>query len=114
MIVVPIRLDSNDIYTGGLSRIGAFLLEVVKRGFLQFGLFSSIDAGGTATEAVVSSESNFNKDDAVSLLHDEINFTPTAMVIALYQFEASCLQVLQCCVFPCLSCFLFTRSCHWG
>ena len=114
MVTVPAGLDGNNIYAGGLSRIGAFLLKVVERGFLQLGLFSCVDAGGASAETVVSSESDFNKDDAVCLLHDQINFAPATMVIALYQFEAGGLQVLQGGVFTCLSGFLFTRSCHWG
>lgn len=112
MIAVAAGLDGDDVYASGLSRIGARLLKVVKCGFLEFGLFSCVDTGCATAETVVSSESDFNKDDAVCLLHDEINLAPATMVIALYQFEASGLQVSQGGVFAGLSCFLFTRPCH--
>ena len=66
----------------------------MERGFLELSLLSAVHAGGGTAEAAVASESDLNKDDAVGFLHDEVNLAPSAMVVALDQFESGCEQVL--------------------
>jgi len=52
----------------------------------QFALFGCGDAFQAATEKIVFSKANFNKDQHIFIAHDEVNFSMAATKIAIDQF----------------------------